>query len=82
LHFYLPGNIHVRIFRLKTGIVTPIVFIGATSGSFFADMLGANKAIFPALGLASLLAGAANTPIAASIMALEHLARSWDYTLP
>ncbi|MFN3533016.1 MAG: chloride channel protein [Candidatus Brocadia sp.] len=53
------------------GIVTPIFFIGATSGSFFADMLGVDKATFSALGLVSLLAGAANTPIAASIMALE-----------
>lgn len=53
------------------GIVTPIFFIGTTSGSFFADMLGADKATFSALGLVSLLAGAANTPIAASIMALE-----------
>lgn len=53
------------------GIVTPIFFIGATSGSFFADLLGADRAVFSALGLVGLLAGAANTPIAASIMALE-----------
>lgn len=53
------------------GIVTPIFFIGTTSGSFFADMMGVDKATFSALGLVSLLAGAANTPIAASIMAVE-----------
>lgn len=53
------------------GIVTPIFFIGSTAGSFFADMIGADKATFSALGLVGLLAGAANTPIAASIMALE-----------
>ncbi len=53
------------------GIVTPIFFVGSTAGSFFADMLGADKATFSALGLVGLLAGAANTPIAASIMALE-----------
>ncbi|MBU6391451.1 MAG: chloride channel protein, partial [Planctomycetes bacterium] len=53
------------------GIITPIFFIGTTSGSFFADMMGVDKATFSALGLVSLLAGAANTPIAASIMAVE-----------
>ena len=53
------------------GIVTPIFFVGSTAGSFFADMIGADKATFSALGLVGLLAGAANTPIAASIMALE-----------
>lgn len=53
------------------GIVTPIFFIGSTAGSFFADIMGADQATFSALGLVALLAGAANTPIAASIMALE-----------
>jgi H+/Cl- antiporter ClcA len=53
------------------GIVTPIFFIGASSGSLFAQVLGMNQATFAAVGLVSLLAGAANTPIAASIMAVE-----------
>ena len=53
------------------GIVTPIFFIGATSGSFFAHMFGLDTAIFSAIGMVSLLAGAANTPISASIMAIE-----------
>ncbi len=53
------------------GIVTPIFFIGATSGTLFATFLGLDTATFAAIGLVSLLAGAANTPIAASIMAVE-----------
>ncbi len=54
------------------GIVTPIFFIGATSGHFFADMLGgSNVMLFSALGFVSVVAGAANTPIAATIMAAE-----------
>ncbi len=53
------------------GIVTPIFFVGATAGSFFAQVTGLNAATFSAIGLVSVLAGAANTPIAASIMAVE-----------
>ncbi|MDO8142805.1 MAG: chloride channel protein [Candidatus Brocadiales bacterium] len=53
------------------GIVTPIFFIGVTSGILFADIFGLDRATFSAIGLVSLLAGAANTPIAASIMAVE-----------
>jgi H+/Cl- antiporter ClcA len=53
------------------GIVTPIFFIGATSGVVFAMLFGLNTATFSAIGLVSLLAGAANTPIAASILSVE-----------
>ena len=53
------------------GIVTPIFFIGATSGNIFGNILGFDLAIFSAIGMVSLLAGAANTPISASIMAVE-----------
>ncbi len=53
------------------GIVTPIFFMGATAGAFFAMMTGLNVATFSAIGLSSVLAGAANTPIAASIMSVE-----------
>ncbi|HVP36004.1 MAG TPA: chloride channel protein [Terriglobales bacterium] len=53
------------------GIVTPIFFIGSASGALFAETLGLDMATFAAIGLVSLLAGAANTPIAASIMAVE-----------
>lgn len=53
------------------GVVTPIFFIGATAGMFFAKVFNLDIATFSALGFVSLLAGAANTPIAASIMAVE-----------
>jgi H+/Cl- antiporter ClcA len=53
------------------GIVTPIFFVGATSGNMFASVLGLDLQVFAAIGMVSLLAGAANTPIAASIMAAE-----------
>jgi H+/Cl- antiporter ClcA len=53
------------------GIITPIFFIGATSGTLFAEIARLDMATFSAIGLVSLLAGAANTPIAASIMAME-----------
>ncbi len=53
------------------GIVTPIFFVGSTAGVTFAHLLNLNAATFAAIGLVSLLAGAANTPIAASIMAVE-----------
>lgn len=53
------------------GIVTPIFFIGATSGVFFANVLHLDTATFAAIGLVSVLAGAANAPLAASIMAVE-----------
>jgi H+/Cl- antiporter ClcA len=57
------------------GIVTPIFFIGSASGNVFAQLAGLDKATFSALGLVSVLAGAANTPIAASIMAVELFGR-------
>lgn len=53
------------------GIVTPVFFVGATVGSLYARVLGLDLATFAALGLVGVLAGAANTPIAASIMAVE-----------
>jgi H+/Cl- antiporter ClcA len=53
------------------GIVTPIFFVGATSGSLFGTLAGLDLEVFAAIGMVSLLAGAANTPISASIMAAE-----------
>ena len=53
------------------GIVTPIFYIGATFGSLYASLMGLDPATFAAIGMVSLLAGAANTPIAASILAVE-----------
>ena len=53
------------------GVITPIFFVGATAGSVYAGFMGLDHATFAAIGMTALLAGAANTPIAASIMAVE-----------
>jgi H+/Cl- antiporter ClcA len=53
------------------GIVTPIFFVGVTAGSLYGMLMGFNTSMFAAIGMVSLLAGAANTPISASIMAIE-----------
>lgn len=53
------------------GILTPIFFIGTTAGSTFAHIFHLNPSFFAAIGLVALLAGAANTPIAAAVMAIE-----------
>jgi len=57
------------------GMVTPMFFIGATTGNVFASIMGLDLATFSAIGMVSLLAGAANTPIAASILAVELFGR-------
>ena len=53
------------------GIVTPIFYIGATSGNLFGNLMGDHFAFFAALGFISVLAGTTNSPIAATIMAME-----------
>ncbi|MCQ2410197.1 MAG: chloride channel protein [Elusimicrobiaceae bacterium] len=53
------------------GIVTPIFFVGAQAGAMLSDFLAVDSATLAALGLVSVLAGCANTPLAASIMAIE-----------
>ena len=54
------------------GIITPIFYIGASSGHAFATLVDPQHvALFAALGFVSVLAGATNAPIAATIMAVE-----------
>ena len=54
------------------GVVTPIFFIGTAAGNLFAQLFNPQYiAAFSAIGMVALLAGAANTPIAASVMAIE-----------
>lgn len=53
------------------GIITPIFFVGATAGNAFGTATGFDLALFSSIGMVALLAGAANTPISASIMAIE-----------
>eukprot|EP01047_Picozoa_sp_COSAG01_P012543 COSAG01_NODE_568_length_15370_cov_26.058018_2_plen_463_part_00 len=53
------------------GILTPILFVGSTFGSALGHLLNVDIAFFAALGLVSFLAGMANTPIAACLLAIE-----------
>lgn len=53
------------------GIITPIFFVGSTAGNLLGHLPGFDLSVFSAIGMVSLLAGAANTPISASIMAVE-----------
>ena len=54
------------------GIITPLFYVGATSGAAFGDLIGGNHvALFAALEFVSVLAGATNSPIASIIMAVE-----------
>ena len=53
------------------GLVTPIFFVGAQAGALLSGWLQIDSATLAALGLVAVLAGAANTPLAGSIMAIE-----------
>ena len=55
------------------GIVTPIFFIGATSGAALAPLFGVPSGLLAAFGFVAVLAAAANTPLAAAVMAIELL---------
>ena len=55
------------------GIVTPLFFIGATSGVALAHAAGLPPGVVAAFGFVSVLAAAANTPIAAAVMGMEML---------
>ena len=58
-------------FGFKGGEVTPLFFIGATLGSALALILPLPIGILAAMGFVAVFAGAANTPLACSIMAIE-----------
>jgi H+/Cl- antiporter ClcA len=53
------------------GVITPVFYIGATSGNFFGGLVDGYIPLFAALGFVSVLAGATSAPIAAMIMAVE-----------
>ena len=56
----------------KGGEVTPLFFIGAALGNTLAAVLfGAPVELFAALGFVAVFAGATNTPLACTIMAVE-----------
>jgi H+/Cl- antiporter ClcA len=55
------------------GIVTPIFFVGATSGAAMGRLFHLPVELLAAFGFVAVLAAAANTPIAAAVMAIEVL---------
>jgi H+/Cl- antiporter ClcA len=55
------------------GIVTPIFFIGAASGVALGHAAGLEPGVIAAFGFVSVLAAAANTPLAAAVMGMELL---------
>ncbi len=79
------GTIHWYTFMLKTiftsltlavggsgGVITPIFYIGATSGNLFGSIISPDHiSLFAALGFVSVVAATTNTPIASTIMAVE-----------
>jgi len=81
----LNENIHWYTFILKTvftslslasgasgGIITPIFYIGATSGHFLGSIISPEHiTLFAALGFVSVVSATTNTPIASTIMAVE-----------
>ncbi len=55
----------------KGGEVTPLFFIGAALGNTFATLTGMPVDLFAGLGFVAVFAGAANTPLACTLMGIE-----------
>ncbi len=55
----------------KGGEVTPLFFIGAALGNAVGSLLGAPLDLFAGLGFVAVFAGAANTPLACTLMGIE-----------
>ena len=55
----------------KGGEVTPLFFIGATLGNALAYVLPLPPSLLAGMGFVAVFAGAANTPIASTLMAVE-----------
>ena len=55
----------------KGGEVTPLFFIGAALGCTLGHLLGVHPGFMAALGFVAVFAGAANTPLACTIMGME-----------
>jgi len=58
-------------FGFKGGEVTPLFFIGATLGNALSGILPLPPSLLAGMGFVGVFAGAANTPIASSLMAVE-----------
>ena len=55
----------------KGGEVTPLFYIGATLGNALAPLLNVPVPLLAGVGFVAVFAGAANTPIASTLMAME-----------
>jgi H+/Cl- antiporter ClcA len=55
----------------KGGEVTPLFYIGATLGNALAPLFNMPVALLAGIGFVAVFAGAANTPIASTLMAME-----------
>jgi len=55
----------------KGGEVTPLFYIGATLGNALSSLLPLPSSLLAAMGFVAVFAGAANTPIASTLMAYE-----------
>ncbi|WP_342114919.1 voltage-gated chloride channel family protein [Pseudoduganella sp. OTU4001] len=55
----------------KGGEVTPLFYIGATLGNALAPLLQQPVTLLAAIGFVAVFAGAANTPLACTVMAME-----------
>lgn len=61
----------------KGGEVTPLFFIGSTLGHELGLLLGEPAALFAAFGFIAVFAGAANTPLACTLMGIELFGAPW-----
>lgn len=70
-----PAKLALTVLSLGTGFkggeVTPLFFIGATLGNALAPLLQQPFALLAAVGFVGVFAGAANTPLACTLMAME-----------
>lgn len=55
----------------KGGEVTPLFYIGATLGNALAPLLHLPVSFLAGIGFVAVFAGAANTPVASTLMAIE-----------
>jgi H+/Cl- antiporter ClcA len=55
----------------KGGEVTPLFFIGSTLGNALSRILPLSPSLLAGMGFAAVFAGAANTPISSTLMAIE-----------
>jgi H+/Cl- antiporter ClcA len=55
----------------KGGEVTPLFYIGATLGNALAPVVDLPLGLMAALGFVAVFAGASNTPLACTLMAME-----------